>query len=133
MPDAIPAFLLHWLVTALALWAASRVFTGLRFATASDLLLSAILLGFGNAIVRPVLIVLTLPLTLLSLGLFILVINGVIIVLVSRLVRGFTVDNFRTAVLAGIFISVFGFLLNYALPNGATPHPNAVPHSGFWL
>ena len=68
-------FLLHWAITALALWVASHLFKGIRFGSTSALVVSALLLGLANAVVRPLLVVLTLPLTLLSFGFFLLVIN----------------------------------------------------------
>ncbi len=82
------AFLLAWATTALSLWAASHIFSGLKFDSRSALLVSALLLGLANAVVKPLLIVLTLPLTLLTFGLFILVINALVLLLVSKLVRG---------------------------------------------
>ena len=73
MLDTLTPFLLHWAITALSLWVASRLFKGVRFDSTSALIVSALLLGFANAIVKPLLIVLTLPLTLLTFGLFLLV------------------------------------------------------------
>lgn len=79
-------FLLHWAITALSLWVASHLFKGIRFGSTSALVVSALLLGLANAIVRPLLVVLTLPLTLLSFGLFLLVINALMPLLVAKLV-----------------------------------------------
>lgn len=101
-------FLVHWAVTALSLWVASYVFKGIRFADTSSLLVSALMLGLVNALVRPVLILLTLPLSVLTLGLFLLVINALMLMLVSSLVRGFTVTGFGTAFFASIFITLLG-------------------------
>lgn len=115
MPLMLPLFLLHWAVTSLSLWVASYVFTGLRFSNTGSLVVSALLLGFANAILRPLLILLTLPLTMLTLGLFLLVINALMIMLVSSLVRGFTVSGFWTAFFAAIFISVLSFLIGLFL------------------
>ena len=67
MLDNLTPFLLHWAITSLSLWVASHVFSGLRFSDTSALIVSALLLGFANAILRPLLIFLTLPLTLLTL------------------------------------------------------------------
>ncbi|MDZ4357022.1 MAG: phage holin family protein, partial [Variovorax sp.] len=58
-------FLLHWAITALSLWVASHLFKGIKFSSTSALVVSALLLGLANAIVRPLLVVLTLPLTLI--------------------------------------------------------------------
>jgi len=121
MPNKLARFVLHWLVTSLSLWVASRVFSGIHFADTSSLIISALLLGFVNAIVRPVLIVLTLPLTVLTLGIFLLVINAVMLLLVSALVSGFTVSSFGTAFLASIFISITSFLIGAVLGVGTRP------------
>jgi putative membrane protein len=111
MPDNLMPFLIQWAVTAVALWVASHVFKGLRFSDTSSLIVSALLLGFANAIVRPLLILLTFPLTLLTLGLFLLVINALMLMLVSSLVRGFTISGFWTAFFASIFISVLSLVI----------------------
>ena len=114
-------FLLHWIVTSLSLWVASYVFSGIKFANLSSLIISALLLGFANAIVRPLLIILTLPLTVLTLGLFLLVINALMILLVSSLVEGFTVSGFWTAFFASIFIAVFSFFVGLFAMGGYPP------------
>jgi putative membrane protein len=115
MPNSLTRFLLHWAITALSLWAASYVFRGIHFADLSALVISALLLGFANAIVRPLLIVLTLPLTLLTLGFFLLVINALMLLLVSSLVRGFFVADFWTAFFGSIFISILSFIVGALL------------------
>lgn len=117
----LPPFLLHWAITSLSLWAASYVFDGIKFAGTGSLIVSALLLGFANAMVRPLLILLTLPLTLLTLGFFILVINALMILLVSALVSGFTVSGFWTAFFAAIFISVLSFFISVFLGAGRPP------------
>lgn len=111
MFDHLLPFLIHWTITSLSLWAASRVFKGIRFADTRALIVAALLLGFANAIVRPLLIILTFPLTLLSLGLFLLVINALMLLLVAALVRGFTISGFWTAFFASIFIAVLSFAI----------------------
>ena len=126
-------FLLHWGITALALWVASHIFHGIRFTDTSSLIVSALLLGFANAIVKPLLIVLTLPLTLLTFGLFLLVINALMILLVSSLVRGFTVSGFWTAFFASIFITVLSFVLGSFIIGGDPALVSPVPRSGPWL
>jgi putative membrane protein len=111
MIENLSSFLLHWAITALALWVASHVFSGVKFENGSSLIVSALLLGFVNSIIRPLLIVLTLPLTLLTLGLFLLVINALMLKLVAALVRGFNVSGFWTALFASLFVSVLSFLI----------------------
>ena len=113
-------FLLHWAITALSLWVASHVFKGLRFDGTSAFVVAALLLGLANAVVRPLLVVLTLPLTLVTFGLFLLVINALVLMLVARLVRGFHLDGFWIAFWAGIFMSLLSLVLG-AFILGGTP------------
>lgn len=122
-------FLLHWLIMSLSLWIASYVFSGIKFADTSSLLISALLLGFANAIIKPLFILLTLPLTLLTFGFFLLVINALMILLVSSIVRGFTVSGFWTALFASIFISMLNFIISLFFITPAMP----LPVSGHWL
>lgn len=135
MFDHLILFLLHWAITALSLWVASRVFRGISFADTSSLVISALLLGFANAIVKPLLIVLTLPLTLLTFGLFLLVINALMMLLVSALVRGFKVSGFWTAFFASIFIAVLSWVIGAFVLVGSGPDaiPMQMPGSGVWL
>lgn len=111
MPSLLIQFLLHWGVLSLALWASSHVFSGIRFANTSSLIIAALLLGFVNAIIKPLFVLFTLPLTLLTLGLFLLVINALMIMLVSALVSGFSVSGFWTAFFASIFISILSWFI----------------------
>nr|WP_096664829.1 phage holin family protein [Polaromonas sp. AET17H-212] len=135
MFDHLILFLLHWAITALSLWLASRVFRGISFDDTSSLVISALLLGFANAIVKPLLIVLTLPLTLLTFGLFLLVINALMILLVSALVRGFKVSGFWTAFFASIFIAVLSWVIGAFVLVGSGPDAiqMQMPGSGVWL
>ena len=81
------------------------------------MIVSALLLGFVNAVLWPLLVVLTLPLTLLTLGFFLLVINALLLLLVAKLVRGFTISGFWTAFFASLFISIFSLFLNSLAPD----------------
>jgi putative membrane protein len=125
------SFLLQWLITGLALWAASHVFKGIKFENTQSLVFSALLLGFVNAIIRPVLIFLTFPLTLITFGLFLLVINALMIELVAWMVKGFTVSSFWTALFASIFISLLSFIISAFLWDSMPPPPP--PTGGNWL
>lgn len=127
-------FLLHWGITALSLWLASRVFKGLHFDGGRSLLVSALLLGLANAVVRPVLVVLTFPLTLLTFGLFLLVINALMLMLVAGLVKGFTVRGFGTALLASIFIALVSLVIGALVSLGDPGAEVQLPRSGsVWL
>ncbi|MBU3605231.1 phage holin family protein [Polynucleobacter sp. MWH-Creno-3A4] len=108
----ITLFLVQWGLTSLSLWVASYIFSGLRFADGSSLLIAALVLGFANAVVKPLLILFTLPLTVLTMGLFLLVVNALVLMLVSALVSGFTISSFWTALFASIFISLFSLFVS---------------------
>jgi putative membrane protein len=114
-PRPLMAFLLLWALNTLGLWVADYVFDGIAFASTGSLWVSGLLLGLVNAVVRPVLIILTLPLTVVTLGLFLLVINALMVLLVAWLVPGFTVAGFWTGVLLAVFLSVFGWGTNLVL------------------
>ncbi|MDP3173263.1 MAG: phage holin family protein [Phenylobacterium sp.] len=95
-------FLIRALIAALGLWLAAALIPGVSYSGVGSLIVAALLLGIVNAFVRPVVFVLTLPLTLVTLGLFLLVVNAAMIGLVALLLGGFTVDGFVPGVLAAI-------------------------------
>jgi putative membrane protein len=99
------------LVNAAVIALAAALVPGLHLAGAMPALLAGLVLGLINALVRPVLVVLTLPLTLLTLGLFLLVLNGICLALTAWLVPGFDIDGFLPAVLGALVISVVSWLL----------------------
>ena len=99
-------FLLRAAITALGLWVASELLSGLSFDSTTKLVLAAIVLGVVNAFVRPLAFILTLPLTVLTLGLFLLVLNAAMVALVAWLVPGFQVAGFWTAVGAALIVSL---------------------------
>jgi len=133
MLHSLSPFLVHWAITAISLWVASHVFQGMQFASTSSLVVSALLLGFANAIVKPLLIILTLPLTFVTFGLFLLVINALMVLLVARLVKGFTVSGFWTALWVSVFVSVLSFLLGAFVLGGDAATTIEMPRSGVWL
>lgn len=130
----LPPFLLHWLLTAVSLWLSSHVFRGIKFSDTASLLIAALVLGLVNALLKPVLILLTLPLTLLTLGFFLLVLNALMILLVSALVRGFTVSGFWTAFFASVFISLLNGIIEWLFTSSeVTLNSPLVPNSGRWI
>jgi putative membrane protein len=136
MHPYLTSFLVHWAIMSLSLWVVSYLFSGIRFADTPSLIVSALLLGFANAILRPVLILVTLPLTLLTLGLFLLVINALMLMLVSALVRGFTLSGFWTAFFASIVIALLNLLFGAIWSGGWETywHPASTGmHTGLWL
>lgn len=110
-------FFLRAAIVALGLWLATQVFPGLQFDGPGTLLVAAVLLGVVNAIVRPIAVVLTLPLTLLSLGLFLIVINAGMLGLVALLLGGFTISGFWTAIGASLLVSVTSWLASGVIAN----------------
>ena len=132
MPHIL-TFLVHWAVTAFSLWLADLVFKGLRFDSTRSLILSALLLGLANAIVRPVLVVLTLPLTLLTFGLFLLVINALMLMLVARLVRGFRIDGFWTAFFASVFLAILSLVIGALVSLGDPGSEIQLPKGTVWI
>jgi putative membrane protein len=106
-------------VVALSLWLASELVPGIEVRGGWTLIGAAILLGPMNAVVRPVIVILTLPFTILTLGLFLLVINAAMLGLVAAMFDGFTIESFWSAVLASLILSVMGWLASWLIgPRG---------------
>lgn len=103
-------FFTRLVITGLGLWAAASIVPGFRIDGFGNVVVAALLLGLANAIVRPIVFVLTLPLTILTLGLFILVVNGVSLAFVAWLVPGVTVSGLFAATLAALVVSATGWL-----------------------
>ena len=115
----MPGLLARLVITAFGLWIADVVLAGLYFDGAVDLFVAALLLGLANAFIRPIIVLLTLPITLVTLGVFLLVINGAMVLLVSSLMAGFHVAGLGTAILAAILVGLTGWLANaYIGPKG---------------
>jgi putative membrane protein len=115
--DTDMRLLLTWLINAAALMALPFLMHSVTVTNIGAALVAALVLGLVNTIIRPVLVVLTLPVTLVSLGLFILVINALLFWLVAHLVEGFHVAGFWSAFLAAILYSVISWALSTLLLN----------------
>jgi putative membrane protein len=109
-------FLVHLAVSGLALWIVARIVPGVTVETPIPLVLAALVLGIVNTLVRPILFVLTLPITCLTLGLFYLVVNGIAFGLTAWLVPGFEVDGLLPAVLGALCVSVLSWVLGLVVP-----------------
>ena len=107
--------LLVWIINALSLLALPYLFSGIKVESFVTAMIVALVLGLINAVARPILLILTLPLTILTLGLFILVINGLLFWFVASFVDGFVVSGFWPAVLGAIAYSVISWLATAAL------------------
>ena len=104
--------LIVWLLNAVALLAVAYLMPSVQIDSFGAALIGALVLGLANAVVRPILVLLTLPVTILTLGLFLLVINGAVFLGVSRLVSGFEVAGLWSAILAAVLYSIISFLLS---------------------
>ena len=102
---------MHWFVTSIALGVASWVVPGLHVTSWPALLVAAFVLGFVNAVIRPVLVIVTLPITVLTLGLFYLVVNGVAFALAAALVPGFEVDSLLWAMLGALVVGLISWFI----------------------
>lgn len=109
------SFVLHWIVLALALWFAGQLVPGVSLESYTALAVGAIVLSVVNSVVRPVLTILTLPLTVLTLGLFYLVVNGIAFGLAAALVPGFRVSSFLAAIAGAFVTGVVGWILGMVL------------------
>jgi putative membrane protein len=105
-------FLLRVLVNAVAIYVVAMIVPGIEVTSVWAALGAGLVLGLVNAFVRPVLLVLTLPITLVTLGLFLVVLNGLCLWLTSALVKGFLVTGFWPAVLGALLVSVVSWILN---------------------
>jgi putative membrane protein len=105
------SFLVHWLIVGVALWVTTQVVGGVHISSMQTLIFAALVLGLVNALVRPVITILTLPLTIITLGLFYLVVNGLAFGLAAALVRGFEVDGFGSAVLGALVVSIVSWVI----------------------
>lgn len=103
-------FLLRAVITAAGLWLATQWVPGVHVDTTATLLLAAVLLGVVNAVVKPVAFILTLPVTILTLGLFLFVLNAAMVALVAWLLPGFHVTDFRGALLTAIIVWIVSWI-----------------------
>ena len=112
MEDGRPGFIIRLLVTAFALWAASAIVPGIEIQGVWTLLIAALLFGLVNAFIRPLIVLLTLPLTIVTLGLFLLVINAAMLGLVAAMLDNFHISGFFSAVLGSLVVSLIGWAVS---------------------
>jgi putative membrane protein len=105
--------LVRWIVNAVALFVVVKLVPGIEAASIATLFIAVLVLGLINAIVRPILLVLTLPITIVTLGLFIIVLNALMFWLAAAFVPGFTVDGFIPALLGAIVFSIVSMLTSW--------------------
>ncbi len=108
--------LISWIITTAAILIAAYFLPGVAIRSLGAAIITAAVLGLINAIIRPVLLVLTFPLTIVTLGLFIFVLNALLVLLTSAIVPGFTVRNFWWALLFSLVFSLVSYLLHRLFP-----------------
>lgn len=109
--------LLLWVLNAVALLAVTYLLPSIQVSGFGTALLAALVLGFINTLVRPVLALLTLPITMLTLGIFYLVLNGLLFWLASAFIPGFQVNGFASAFVGAILYGVIAWALSALIPN----------------
>jgi putative membrane protein len=114
-------FLMKWLVSSVALAVTAYLLPGVHVGSLAALLVAAIALGFLNAVLKPILVLLTLPLTIVTLGIFYFVLNAILFALASVLVPGFTVDGFGSAFLGALLMGLVSSLLSSAVKTESRP------------
>jgi putative membrane protein len=102
----MPGFIIRTLITMLGLYLASVIVPGVQILGLGTFVLASILLGFVNGFVRPVAFILTLPITIVTLGLFLLVLNAAMFGLVGALLSGFSIAGFGSAILGALIVSI---------------------------
>lgn len=115
MSAAAKTFLQRWVITTLGVVVAANVVPGIHYDSVLGLVLASLLLGVLNAVIRPIMIVLALPLLLFTLGLFILVINAALLYFVGSILKPFHVDSFSAAFWGALVVSIVSFVANYLL------------------
>jgi putative membrane protein len=108
----MPRWIVRWLVATLTILMIPKLVSGVHVDSLSTAVAAAAVLGILNVLVKPVLILLTLPLTILTLGFFLLIINALVFQWAGALVAGFQVDSFGSALLAALIVSIVSWLLN---------------------
>jgi putative membrane protein len=104
--------LIRWAINALALLLISQIIKGIEVDNVLSAFVAAAVLGVINAVLRPVLLLLTLPITILTLGLFTLVVNGLMLYIAGAIVEGFHVTGFWSAVFGALFLSLTSWIVN---------------------
>jgi putative membrane protein len=102
----------RWVLTAFSLWLTSQLVSGIQLTGMGSVFVAALVLGVLNAFLRPLMLFITFPINLLTLGLFTFVINGLMLWLTSEVVKGFEVRGFWSAVVGALLLSIISFLLN---------------------
>jgi putative membrane protein len=117
MSQNFASFLKRWMITTVAVMLAANIVPGITY-TASGLILATLLLGLLNAFVRPIILVLSLPFLIMTLGLFLLFINALLLYWVGHILRGFHVETFTAAFWGSLIVSIVSMMLNMLMKGG---------------
>lgn len=118
MKDTITRFLVRWAISALGIWVAAGILGEARVDLETQIaavIIAGLLLAIVNSVIKPIVVILSLPAILFSLGLFMIVVNGLMLMLVSALYAGFEVSSFGAAMLAGMVIGLVNYLVTTIL------------------
>ena len=107
------SLIVRWFINALALMAVAYLYSGVQVSGIFQALIAALVLGLVNALIRPILVLLTLPVTILTLGLFIFIINAFLFWFVAEIVKGFTVSGFTGALIGSLMFSVISIFTSW--------------------
>ena len=122
--------LVRWIFLTVAIFAAAYMIDGIHIAGFSSAAMAAAVLGVLNAFFRPILLILTLPLNILTLGLFTFVINAILLMMVSGVIGGFEVESFGSALLGAFFVSIVSWLLTSFISERGTVQYIDLKHKG---
>ncbi len=112
------SFLFRWILNAILLFIVAGLLGGLELTGFWSVVAAGLVLGLANAIIRPLLIIISLPINIITLGLFTFVINALMLMLTARIVQGFTVDGFWPAVWGAVLMAIFGAIISGLVHNG---------------
>ena len=107
-----PGFLARWLITAFGLWVAAALVPGIHISGTWNIILAALLFGVVNAFIRPIVVLFTLPLSIITLGLFLLVVNGAMLGLVAAMMESFRIGGLLPAILGSIIITIISWAVS---------------------
>lgn len=108
--------LINWIISAMVIFSIAYILPGVHVNNFTTALVIALVLGILNAVVKPILVILTLPITIVTLGFFYLILNAALIVLVSKVVSGFVIDSFLWAVVFGFLLSIVNTFIHKLIP-----------------
>lgn len=104
-------FLIHTLIIAFAFWCTTQLISGISFSSPMNMIIAAVVFGIVNALIRPIAMILSLPLTILTFGLFILVVNAAMLWLTAKLMPGMQVAGFGTAFLGALIVAIVSWIV----------------------